>query len=90
MDAVQSLSKQRRIKMLWPLLEDKMQTLAFTHLNLLKSNSSQDKMCIPFWGGWYIMKLKNNNTKTDSHFLVAKLVSKYVIFLRPTDNNNLI
>ena len=76
--------------MFWPLLEDKMQTLAFTHLNLLKSNSSQDKMCIPFWGGWYIMKLKNNNTKTDSHFLVAKLVSKYVIFLRPTDNNNLI
>ena len=35
------------------------------------------------------MKLKNNNTKTDSHFLVAELVSKYVIFLRPTDNNNL-
>ena len=49
LDAVQSLNKQRRIKMFWPLLEDKMQTLAFTHLNLLQSNSSQDKMCIPFW-----------------------------------------
>ena len=44
--------------MFWPLLEDKMQTLAFTHLNLLQSNSSQDKMRIPFLGDGISWRLK--------------------------------
>ena len=35
------------------------------------------------------MKLKNNDTETGRHLLVAKLGPKYMIFLSPTDDNNL-
>lgn len=44
-DAVQTLNKHSRTKTPLELIKGEMYSLASTPLNLLKSDSSQDKMC---------------------------------------------